>query len=180
MVSRTLSLPPDEIFSFTSNRPGKHLLAFWEENQRYNKQWLVVELQLKPTASLYWYLSESPIQFGQINPNIATNPITSADCALWRRILTQELRLYQLRHARRLSTAGAAKLLTHMMHPLRALSCVWRPLCVAVMEERWRHVLLSMAAGGWIRRKKSMMGSETDDQAKTTARWTNLSSRGTG
>ncbi|XP_010870426.3 proteasome subunit beta type-11 [Esox lucius] len=155
------------------------------------------------------YLSESPIQFGQINPNIASNFIntlhqdlvlsfppgfppscspsvplpftmshgtttlafifqggviaaadtrsscnglvacpasqkilpvhshlvgttsgTSADCALWKRILARELRLYQLRHGRRLSTAGAAKLLAHMLHPFKGTElCVAATLC---------------------------------------------------
>uniref|UniRef100_A0A3Q4MCF3 proteasome endopeptidase complex n=1 Tax=Neolamprologus brichardi TaxID=32507 RepID=A0A3Q4MCF3_NEOBR len=42
-----------------------------------------------------------------------------ADCALWKRILARELRLYQLRHGRRLSTSGAAKLLSHMLHPFK-------------------------------------------------------------
>uniref|UniRef100_A0A8C5AJA0 Proteasome subunit beta n=1 Tax=Gadus morhua TaxID=8049 RepID=A0A8C5AJA0_GADMO len=40
---------------------------------------------------------------------------TSADIALWRRILARELRLYQLRHGRRLTTGGAAKLLALML-----------------------------------------------------------------
>uniref|UniRef100_A0A8C6U358 Proteasome 20S subunit beta 11b n=1 Tax=Neogobius melanostomus TaxID=47308 RepID=A0A8C6U358_9GOBI len=51
---------------------------------------------------------------------------TSADCALWKRILARELRLYQLRHGRRLSTRGAAKLLSHMLHPFKGTE-----LCVA-------------------------------------------------
>ncbi|CAN9500236.1 unnamed protein product [Ophioblennius macclurei] len=55
---------------------------------------------------------------------------TSADCALWRRILARELRLYQLRHGRRLSTGGAAKLLSHMLHPFKGTQlCVAATLC---------------------------------------------------
>lgn len=55
---------------------------------------------------------------------------TSADCALWKRILARELRLYQLRHSRRLSTSGAAKLLSHMLHPFKGTElCVAATLC---------------------------------------------------
>uniref|UniRef100_A0A3P9CZG1 Proteasome subunit beta n=1 Tax=Maylandia zebra TaxID=106582 RepID=A0A3P9CZG1_9CICH len=55
---------------------------------------------------------------------------TSADCALWKRILARELRLYQLRHGRRLSTSGAAKLLSHMLHPFKGTElCVAATLC---------------------------------------------------
>lgn len=55
---------------------------------------------------------------------------TSADCALWKRILARELRLYQLRYGRRLSTSGAAKLLSHMLHPFKGTElCVAATLC---------------------------------------------------
>ncbi|XP_074930463.1 proteasome subunit beta type-5 [Archocentrus centrarchus] len=55
---------------------------------------------------------------------------TSADCALWKRILARELRLYQLRYGRRLSTRGAAKLLSHMLHPFKGTElCVAATLC---------------------------------------------------
>lgn len=55
---------------------------------------------------------------------------TSADCVVWKRILARELRLYQLRHGRRLSTAGAAKLLSHMLHPFKGTDlCVAATLC---------------------------------------------------
>uniref|UniRef100_A0A8C6U039 Proteasome subunit beta n=1 Tax=Neogobius melanostomus TaxID=47308 RepID=A0A8C6U039_9GOBI len=57
---------------------------------------------------------------------VGTTSGTSADCALWKRILARELRLYQLRHGRRLSTRGAAKLLSHMLHPFKGTE-----LCVA-------------------------------------------------
>uniref|UniRef100_A0A7N8WZ54 Proteasome subunit beta n=1 Tax=Mastacembelus armatus TaxID=205130 RepID=A0A7N8WZ54_9TELE len=50
---------------------------------------------------------------------VGTTSGTSADCALWKRILSRELRLYQLRHGQRLSTRGAAKLLSHMLHPFK-------------------------------------------------------------
>uniref|UniRef100_A0A671KKZ6 proteasome endopeptidase complex n=1 Tax=Sinocyclocheilus anshuiensis TaxID=1608454 RepID=A0A671KKZ6_9TELE len=42
-----------------------------------------------------------------------------ADCMLWERILTCEMRLYQLRHRKRLSVNGAAKLLSMMLHPFK-------------------------------------------------------------
>uniref|UniRef100_A0A8C2D017 Proteasome 20S subunit beta 11b n=1 Tax=Cyprinus carpio TaxID=7962 RepID=A0A8C2D017_CYPCA len=61
---------------------------------------------------------------------VGTTSGTSADCALWKRILSRELRLYQLRHRRRLSTGGAAKLLSHMLHPFKGTElCVAATLC---------------------------------------------------
>ncbi|KAL6483617.1 hypothetical protein MHYP_G00084890 [Metynnis hypsauchen] len=61
---------------------------------------------------------------------VSTTSGTSADCALWKRILARELRLYQLRNRRRLSTGGAAKLLSHMLHPFKGTElCVAATLC---------------------------------------------------
>ncbi|XP_051929840.1 proteasome subunit beta type-11b [Hippocampus zosterae] len=61
---------------------------------------------------------------------VATSSGTSADCALWKRILTRELRLYQLRHGRRVSTCGAAKLLWRMLLPFKGTKlCVATTLC---------------------------------------------------
>ncbi|KAL2089521.1 hypothetical protein ACEWY4_014209 [Coilia grayii] len=61
---------------------------------------------------------------------VGTTSGTSADCALWKRILARELRLYQLRHRRRLSIVGAAKLLSHMLHPFKGTElCVAATLC---------------------------------------------------
>ncbi|GAA6088897.1 proteasome subunit beta type-11b [Tachysurus ichikawai] len=61
---------------------------------------------------------------------VGTTSGTSADCVLWKRILARELRLYQLRNRRRLSTAGAAKLLSHMLHPFKGTKlCVAATLC---------------------------------------------------
>ncbi|KAK1803493.1 hypothetical protein P4O66_020923 [Electrophorus voltai] len=61
---------------------------------------------------------------------VGTTSGTSADCALWKRVLARELRLYQLRHRRRLSTGGAAKLLSHMLHPFKGTElCVAATLC---------------------------------------------------
>ncbi|XP_034035111.1 proteasome subunit beta type-11-like [Thalassophryne amazonica] len=61
---------------------------------------------------------------------VGTTSGTSADCALWKRLLSRELRLYQLRHGRRLSTSGAAKLLSHMLHPFKGTElCVAATLC---------------------------------------------------
>ena len=61
---------------------------------------------------------------------VATGSGSSADCALWRRALARELRLYQLRHGRRLTTGGAAKLLAHMLHPFKGTElCVAATLC---------------------------------------------------
>uniref|UniRef100_A0A3B4ZUM3 Proteasome subunit beta n=1 Tax=Stegastes partitus TaxID=144197 RepID=A0A3B4ZUM3_9TELE len=44
---------------------------------------------------------------------------SAADCMLWERILIREIRLYQLRHGRRLSIRGTAKLLSLMLHPFK-------------------------------------------------------------
>ncbi|XP_063058157.1 proteasome subunit beta type-11-like [Engraulis encrasicolus] len=61
---------------------------------------------------------------------VGTTSGTSADCALWKRILARELRLYQLRYGRRLSIVGAAKLLSHMLHPFKGTElCVAATLC---------------------------------------------------
>lgn len=61
---------------------------------------------------------------------VGTTSGTSADCALWKRILARELRLYQLRYGRRPSTSGAAKLLSHMLHPFKGTDlCVAATLC---------------------------------------------------
>ncbi|KAK7163428.1 hypothetical protein R3I93_007474 [Phoxinus phoxinus] len=55
---------------------------------------------------------------------------SGADCMLWERILTREMRLYQLRHRRRLSVNGAAKLLSMMLHPFKGTNvCVGATLC---------------------------------------------------
>ncbi|XP_061635324.1 proteasome subunit beta type-11-like [Phyllopteryx taeniolatus] len=61
---------------------------------------------------------------------IGTSSGSSADCTLWKRILTRELRLYQLRNGRRVSTGGAAKLLWHMLLPFKGTDvCVATTLC---------------------------------------------------
>ncbi|TSL61146.1 Proteasome subunit beta type-11 [Bagarius yarrelli] len=68
---------------------------------------------------------------------VGTTSGTSADCVLWKRILTRELRLYQLRNKRRLSTEGAAKLLSHMLHPFKGTElCVAATLCGWDQEEK--------------------------------------------
>ncbi|XP_043110223.1 proteasome subunit beta type-11a [Puntigrus tetrazona] len=55
---------------------------------------------------------------------------SGADCMLWERILSRELRLYQLRHRKRLSVNGAAKLLSMMLHPFKGTDvCVAATLC---------------------------------------------------
>eukprot|EP00064_Thunnus_orientalis_P006675 superscaffoldBa00000708_g6693 len=49
---------------------------------------------------------------------------------LWERILAREIRLYQLRHRRRLSISGTAKLLSFMLHPFKGTEvCVALTLC---------------------------------------------------
>uniref|UniRef100_A0A8C9WJ20 Proteasome subunit beta n=1 Tax=Scleropages formosus TaxID=113540 RepID=A0A8C9WJ20_SCLFO len=50
---------------------------------------------------------------------VATASGSGADCMFWQRVLARECRLYQLRNHRRLSVGGAAKLLSHMLHPFK-------------------------------------------------------------
>ncbi|XP_071218824.1 proteasome subunit beta type-11-like [Salvelinus alpinus] len=61
---------------------------------------------------------------------LVTTSGSGADCMLWERILAREIRLYQLRHGRRLSITGSAKLLSHMLHPFKGTDvCVAATLC---------------------------------------------------
>ncbi|XP_017572573.1 proteasome subunit beta type-11a isoform X2 [Pygocentrus nattereri] len=61
---------------------------------------------------------------------VVTTSGSGADCMLWERILAREIRLYQLRHGRRLSVTGAAKLLSFMLHPFKGTEvCVAATLC---------------------------------------------------
>ncbi|XP_070830225.1 proteasome subunit beta type-11a [Chaetodon trifascialis] len=61
---------------------------------------------------------------------VVTSSGSGADCMLWERILAREIRLYQLRHRRRLSIHGTAKLLSFMLHPFKGTEvCVALTLC---------------------------------------------------
>uniref|UniRef100_UPI0037E70721 proteasome subunit beta type-11a n=1 Tax=Semicossyphus pulcher TaxID=241346 RepID=UPI0037E70721 len=61
---------------------------------------------------------------------VVTSSGSGADCMLWERILIREIRLYQLRHRRRLSIRGTAKLLAFMLHPFKGTEvCVALTLC---------------------------------------------------
>ncbi|XP_012723862.2 proteasome subunit beta type-11a [Fundulus heteroclitus] len=61
---------------------------------------------------------------------VVTSSGSGADCMLWERILTREIRLYELRHKRRLSIRGSAKLLSLMLHPFKGTDvCVALTLC---------------------------------------------------
>ncbi|KAM4551018.1 proteasome subunit beta type-11a [Odontesthes bonariensis] len=67
---------------------------------------------------------------------VVTSSGSGADCMLWERILIREIRLYQLRHRRRLSICGAAKLLSIMLHPFKGTDvCVALTLCGWDKEE---------------------------------------------
>uniref|UniRef100_A0A4W5RK93 Proteasome subunit beta 11 n=1 Tax=Hucho hucho TaxID=62062 RepID=A0A4W5RK93_9TELE len=50
---------------------------------------------------------------------LVTTSGSGADYMLWERILAREIRLYQLRHGRRLSITGSAKLLSHILDPFK-------------------------------------------------------------
>uniref|UniRef100_A0AAY5EQU9 proteasome endopeptidase complex n=1 Tax=Electrophorus electricus TaxID=8005 RepID=A0AAY5EQU9_ELEEL len=61
---------------------------------------------------------------------VVTSSGSGADCVLWERVLAREIRLYQLRHGRRLSVSGAGKLLALMLHPFKGTEvCVAATLC---------------------------------------------------
>ncbi|CAJ1071543.1 proteasome subunit beta type-11a [Xyrichtys novacula] len=61
---------------------------------------------------------------------VVTSSGSGADCMLWERILTREIRLYQLRHRHHLSIRGTAKLLSFMLHPFKGTEvCVALTLC---------------------------------------------------
>ncbi|XP_034411236.1 proteasome subunit beta type-11a, partial [Cyclopterus lumpus] len=61
---------------------------------------------------------------------VITSSGSGADCMLWERILAREIRLYHLRHRRRLSICGTAKLLSLMLHPFKGTElCVALTLC---------------------------------------------------
>ncbi|XP_014328067.1 proteasome subunit beta type-11-like [Xiphophorus maculatus] len=61
---------------------------------------------------------------------VVTSSGSGADCMLWERILIREIRLYELRHKRRLSIRASAKLLSFMLHPFKGTDvCVALTLC---------------------------------------------------
>uniref|UniRef100_A0A3P8ZJ17 Proteasome subunit beta n=1 Tax=Esox lucius TaxID=8010 RepID=A0A3P8ZJ17_ESOLU len=67
---------------------------------------------------------------------LLTTSGSGADCMLWERILAREIRLYQLRHGRRLSITGSAKLLSHMLYPFKGTDvCVAATLCGVCAHE---------------------------------------------
>nr|XP_033780552.1 proteasome subunit beta type-11 [Geotrypetes seraphini] len=65
---------------------------------------------------------------------VGTTSGTAADCATWERLLARDFRLYELRHGRRLSVAGAAKLLSSALYCYKSLG-----LCVATLLCGWDH-----------------------------------------
>lgn len=101
---------------------------------------------------------------------VVTSSGSGADCMLWERILTREIRLYQLRHRRRLSICGIAKLLSFMLHPFKGTK-----LCVALTLCGWDKEAPTPACA---RRSDSSfisddnasaVGSSRDDPAMTHA-----------
>lgn len=63
---------------------------------------------------------------------VVTSSGSGADCMQWERLLAREIRLYQLRHKRRLSIQGTAKLLSFMLHPFKGTE-----VCVALILCGW-------------------------------------------
>uniref|UniRef100_A0A3B4UBQ9 Proteasome subunit beta n=1 Tax=Seriola dumerili TaxID=41447 RepID=A0A3B4UBQ9_SERDU len=74
---------------------------------------------------------------------VVTSSGSGADCMLWERILTREIRLYQLRHKRRLSIRGTAKLLSFMLHPFKGTD-----VCVALTLCGWDKELIYVCSDG--------------------------------
>lgn len=73
---------------------------------------------------------------------VVTSSGGGADCMLWERILVREIRLYQLRHRRRLSISGTAKLLSYMLHPFKGTDvCVALTLCGWDKDECTKNVV---------------------------------------
>ncbi|XP_043914030.1 proteasome subunit beta type-11-like [Protopterus annectens] len=61
---------------------------------------------------------------------VGTTSGKSADCMTWKRILARECRLYELRNGKRLTVAGAAKLLSNMLYPYKGMDlCVATTIC---------------------------------------------------
>uniref|UniRef100_A0A672HLZ7 Proteasome subunit beta 11 n=1 Tax=Salarias fasciatus TaxID=181472 RepID=A0A672HLZ7_SALFA len=72
-----------------------------------------------------------------------------AYCTLWERILIREIRLYELRHGRRLSIRGTAKLLSFMLHPFKGTEvCVALTLCGWDKETIHRDSLIYVCSDG--------------------------------
>uniref|UniRef100_A0A8C4HDF2 Proteasome subunit beta n=1 Tax=Dicentrarchus labrax TaxID=13489 RepID=A0A8C4HDF2_DICLA len=74
---------------------------------------------------------------------VVTSSGSGADCMLWERILTREIRLYQLRHRRCLSIRGTAKLLSFMLHPFKGTE-----VCVALTLCGWDKDLIYVCSDG--------------------------------
>ncbi|KAG2458670.1 proteasome subunit beta type-11-like [Polypterus senegalus] len=65
---------------------------------------------------------------------VGTTSGTSADCTLWKRILSYKCRLYQLQNKRTLTVRGTAKLLSGALFPFKGTE-----LCVAATLCGWDH-----------------------------------------
>uniref|UniRef100_A0A672HLM4 Proteasome subunit beta n=1 Tax=Salarias fasciatus TaxID=181472 RepID=A0A672HLM4_SALFA len=80
---------------------------------------------------------------------VVTSSGSGADCTLWERILIREIRLYELRHGRRLSIRGTAKLLSFMLHPFKGTEvCVALTLCGWDKETIHRDSLIYVCSDG--------------------------------
>ncbi|XP_029380545.1 proteasome subunit beta type-11a [Echeneis naucrates] len=90
---------------------------------------------------------------------VVTSSGSGADCMLWERILTREIRLYQLRHRRCLSIRGTAKLLSFMLHPFKGTD-----VCVALTLCGW-----DKEAGSMERAKTSQVSSSLNEDSSFAA-----------
>ncbi|KAL4635409.1 hypothetical protein GN956_G14677 [Arapaima gigas] len=100
---------------------------------------------------------------------VGTTSGTSADCALWKRILARECRLYQLRNGRRLTVEGSAKLLSNMLHPFKGTElCVAATLCGWDGEEE-EGARAASGDTGLTRRGGQELGGEAEGPLDPTA-----------
>ncbi|KAF3698955.1 Proteasome subunit beta type-11 [Channa argus] len=96
---------------------------------------------------------------------VVTSSGSGADCMLWERILTREIRLYQLRHRQHLSIRGTAKLLSFMLHPFKGTD-----VCVALTLCGW-----DKEAGNTVFSKKSDISSADISSQTVTAKTSSVS-----
>jgi len=127
----SISLPPPTPFSISPSVPLPFTLSHGTTTLGFAFQGgVIAAADTRSSCSGQVACPNAPKVLPIHSHLVGTTSGTSADCALWKRILSRELRLYQLRHHRRLSTGGAAKLLSHMLHPFKGTElCVAATLC---------------------------------------------------
>ncbi|CAB1317207.1 unnamed protein product [Coregonus sp. 'balchen'] len=112
--------PPPIPFVSRNHYPGLCVRRRCYSSSRHTCQLLrACLLRYCPSTPIYW----SPLQ-------------AVVQTACYERESWPEIRLYQLRHGRRLSITGSAKLVSHMLHPFKGTDvCVAATLCGWDVEE---------------------------------------------